>query len=518
MHMFSTGMETLKTISYDHEAAGRRIVSIPSELPFSGHIEELQRIRDAEQRRKTLAAIAENGNIYEAASGLSSYLVIAEFPHLDLLTIVSMAVSGDPAGIKLLYASMLAVQPAALMIGRMADFHNINRVMDRITNKKESHAEISEAEGWFSKKVMLLSMSKKLPETIEYDAERPWRSWSEGVRRALAEADDRWDEAVGERAKAEIEALDMKIRDIVASLDPDRRAALAIYLGSLSEENIFKMQALSESIGKSRSDPLILRRGLENIWKNVIDSLRESEAGSLLAEMFETQAKQTHTWPQLKAGASLIRSLNMHPEIRKVSGAVDLPSCLYQFITCAGDGIIEAMVPKGTRLDALRDSSGFELEGEVLRIDLARISRGAFVDEEGLPINVDWTLATLDKELSYKSLVLCYMDNDSFLVELLNNPKVSAKPGIVELISMRCRSLRVLSLVASRRELFTGFSNKKVPLNLLMSPSKIPLTLLRKFVHVRYVDKMTLRRLTERGGNIRQDVRREIQRYLESAH
>jgi len=511
-------METLKTIAYDFEATGRRIITIPSELPFSDHFEGLLKIRDFELRHKQLSAIAESDNPYKLSASLSQHLLIAESPHLDLLTVLQMAGSGDPAGIRLLYASMLAVEPAALMIGKMADFHNIRRVMDRIQRKKQKHAELGEAEEWFSRKVMLLSTAQKLPDTSEYDAERPWLSWSEGVRRALSEADDRWDEAVSERAVSEIEALNMRIRNIVASLDSDRRSAVAIYLGSMSEENSFRMQAISESIGEGRSDPLILRRGLENIWGNVITSLRESEAGNLLADMFEAQTEKTHTLPQLKAGASLIRSLNMHPEIRKVTGQVDLPSCLYTFITCAGEGIVEATVPKGTRLDALKGSSGFELEDEVLRIDLARISRGTFVDEEGLPINVDWTLATLDMELSYKSLVLCYMDNDSFLVELLNNPKVSAKPGIVELISMRCRSLRVLSLVASRRELFTGFANKKVPLNLLMSPSKIPLTLLRKFVHVRYVDKMTLRRLTERGGNIRQDVRREIQRYLESSH
>jgi hypothetical protein len=180
--------------------------------------------------------------------------------------------------------------------------------------------------------------------------------------------------------------------------------------------------------------------------------------------------------------------------------------------------MIEAMVPKGTRLDALRDSSGFEIEGEVVRIDLARISRGTFVDQDGMPVDVDWTLATLDREMSYKSLVLCYLDNDSFLVELLNNPKAISKPGIVEIIASRCRSLRVLSLVATRRELFTGYVNKNVPLHLLTSPAKIPLTQLRKFVHVRYVDKMTLQRLTGRGGNIREEVRREIRRYLESAH
>jgi hypothetical protein len=338
------------------------------------------------------------------------------------------------------------------------------------------------------------------------------------VRRALSEADDRWDEAVRERAKAEIEALDMKIRNIIASLDPDRRSAVAIYLGSLSEENRFRKQAISEVAGDSGSDPLILRRGLENIWEDMIASLRESEAGCLLAEMFEAQAGKTHTMPQLRAGASLLRSLNMHPELRKSGREIDLPSCIYQFITNAGDGIVEAMVPKGTKLDALRDSSGFEIEDEVVRIDLARISRGTFVDEDGMPIDVDWTMATLDKEMSYKSLVLSYLDNDTFLVELLNNPKAVAKPGIVQIIATRCRSLRVLSLLATRRTCFTGFVNKNVPLALLENPSKIPLTQLRKFIHVRYVDKMTLQGLTGKGGNIREEVRREIRRYLDSAH
>ena len=511
-------METLRTLSYDFEAAGRKIVTIPSELVFSDLYEELKKVRDFEQRHKELTAIAESGNHYELSAALSSHLLIAEYPHLDLMTILYMAGANDPAGIKLLYASMLAIQPATVMIGKMADFHNIRRVMDRIDKKRNSHVTLSEAEEWFSKKVMLLSMSQKLPDTSDYDPERPWHSWSEGVRRALSEADDRWDEAVSERAKAEVEALDMKIRSIVASLDPDRRAAVAIYLGSLSEENRFKMQALDETIGDGRSDPLILRRRLENIWENMIASLRESEAGNLLADMFDAQSQKTHTLPQLKAGASLLRSLNMHPEFRQVAGSVDLPSCLYQFIVSAGDGIVEAMVPKGTRLDAIRDSSGFEFKDEVITIDLARISRGTFVDDDGMPINVDWTLATLDKQLSFKSLVLSYMDNDSFLVELLNNPKASSKPGVVDLISVRCRSLRVLTLVATRRELFTGFANKNVPLNLLLSPCKIPLSALRKFVHVRYVDKMTLAKIAGRGGQIREEVRREINRYLQSAH
>jgi hypothetical protein len=511
-------METVKTISYDHEAAGRRVVTIPSALPFGDHYEGLTKVRDYERRVRSLSSIAEEKNIYKRSVALSQHLAISDYPHLDLLTVLSMAGSSEMSGIRLLYASMLAVKPAAVLVEKMAGFPNVRRMMGRITRKKAAHAELSESEDWFARKVMLLSMSKKLPGASDQDPERPWLNWGEGVRRALAEADDRWDEALSERAKAEVDALDMKIRGIVAALDPERRSSLSIYLGSLSEENSFTRAAVSELAEDGRSDPLIIRRGLADQWDSLISGLRESEAGELMATMFEAQAAKAHTHPQLRAGASLIRSLNMHPEINRSKRNVDLPSALHDYVINAGDGIIEAMVPKGTRLDAINGSSGFDLEGEVLTVDLARISRGTFVDDEGMPVDVDWTLATLDKELSYKSLVLCYMDNDSFLVELLNNPKAISKPGIVELISARCRSLRVLTLVATRRDLFTGFTNKNVPLNLLMSPSKIPLTLLRKFIHVRYVDKMTLQRLIGRGGNIREEVRREIRRYLDSAH
>jgi hypothetical protein len=38
-------METMRTISYDFEAAGRKIVPIPSEMPFSGMFEGLKTIR-----------------------------------------------------------------------------------------------------------------------------------------------------------------------------------------------------------------------------------------------------------------------------------------------------------------------------------------------------------------------------------------------------------------------------------------------------------------------------------------
>jgi hypothetical protein len=109
---------------------------------------------------------------------------------------------------------------------------------------------------------------------------------------------------------------------------------------------------------------------------------------------------------------------------------------------------------------------------------------------------------------------MTYMDNDSFLAELLNNPKAASKPGVIASIALRCRSSRILTMIANRRDLYTGFAGKEVPLNLLMNPVRIPVTTLRKFVHVRYIDRPTLQRLSGRGSPAREEIRREISRYL----
>jgi hypothetical protein len=133
-----------------------------------------------------------------------------------------------------------------------------------------------------------------------------------------------------------------------------------------------------------------------------------------------------------------------------------------------------------------------------------------------VPREIDWFEVQKNKGLSYKSLVMSYMDNDSFLAELLNNPKAIGKPGIVALIALRCRSSKVLSIISNRRELYTGFSNKQVPFNLLVNPAKMSVSSLRKFIHVRYIDRVTLQRLSSRGSAAREEVRREIARYLNS--
>jgi hypothetical protein len=167
-------------------------------------------------------------------------------------------------------------------------------------------------------------------------------------------------------------------------------------------------------------------------------------------------------------------------------------------------------------LKVLLDLPGFDLHQKVLAIDVRRVPAAHFLDIDHLPRDVDWANIHQDQAVSYRTLVMTYIDNDQFIMELLNNPRVLAQPGIIALVSQRARSMRVLTVIANRRDLYTGFANKEVPLNLLLNPSKVPVSAIRKFIHVRFIDKTTLVRLAGKGSQIREEVRREIQHYLGS--
>ncbi|MBN2072196.1 MAG: hypothetical protein JW814_12140 [Candidatus Krumholzibacteriota bacterium] len=510
-------MSTQRTLTYDEKSTGPKAIAFPPELQFYPHLEELGHISSLGTKKDSLKNFAGIENVYERLRDLISFISLSEKPFLEILRIAAMALLGDEGGLRLLYTLFMAIPAKERFIEELVDFPSTCRVMQRIRKKEDSGIELLENEKWFKQKISMLSISHPLPGVNSSSVESPWLSWSEGVHRAISDPDDKWDEAVLERAINELEAEDLRIRSMIASIDPDLKSRLSISLGARSEEIRWKKQILRETVGETGSSTLFLQRKLAESWPEVLEELRKSKAGSLLARMFEIQKEKTHTYPQLKNGAAVIRGLLMHPALQRTTRTPDILSCLQIYIESAADGKLEIVLPLGKKIIGITDIEGFSIRDRVLSVDLSRLFSGHFADENDLPVDVDWMEMNLGKSLSYKSLVMSYLDNDSFLIQLLNNPKATSKPGIVSLVAQRSRSLRVLALVANRRDLYTGFTNKAVPMNLIMNPAKIPLTTLRKFIHIRYVDKMTLIKLGQRGGGqVREEVRREIDRYLRS--
>lgn len=508
-------MAETKTLIYDDKVAGRKVLPLPLELPFTRYLDELVKYASTGETKTTIVKLARGDTIYEVSNNLSAYLASAKEPHVEVLRIAGLAASGEPEGFKLMYALLLAVPPIGVLIEELADFRHVVRIMSRIDAKEKADKELMESEEWFKKKVVLCTISHELPNS-DTQQEELWLRWKEGVRLAFLDPDRRWDTAVLERVKIELEALDLRIKMIVTKLNIDVHGESILFLSALREETKWRIQAVEEAKQHAGSSTLIVHRKLGERWDGILEALRATEVGTLIADLFVTQATKTHSYTHCKTGAAILHALTTHPALQSHFRKLDNLSCLSLFIHHAGGQILDVMLPIGSKLKALLNLPGFRLNGRLLTIDLRRIPAAHFVDQDDLPREVDWSEIGKDIGISYKSLALIYIDNDNFLAKLLDNPKAVGKPGVIAAISQRCRSPRILSIISNRRELYTGFANKEVPLNLLLNPARVPLTSLRKFIHVRYIDKMSLSRLANKGSGIRGEVRREVQRYLSS--
>jgi hypothetical protein len=114
----------------------------------------------------------------------------------------------------------------------------------------------------------------------------------------------------------------------------------------------------------------------------------------------------------------------------------------------------------------------------------------------------------------WKGLVLSNITRDTLINGFLSNPKCTRVPGLVECVVVNSRSLQILSTIAMKRDLHTGHQNKGVPAALLRSRCKIPMSLLRRFVHIRFVTRAELKDLSLRAS--RPEVAKEVEDYLKT--
>lgn len=115
-----------------------------------------------------------------------------------------------------------------------------------------------------------------------------------------------------------------------------------------------------------------------------------------------------------------------------------------------------------------------------------------------------------------RKLVLDNIMSTSVLLEYLRDPKVTSIPGLVAEVVNRTRNPQVIEVVVGNRALHTGFANKAVPLACLRSPVNVPVKTLRKFIHVKYVSKVDLKRLANDRTGVRREIGVEVARYLDS--
>jgi hypothetical protein len=300
-----------------------------------------------------------------------------------------------------------------------------------------------------------------------------------------------------------------------------RRISRVLPLLTRQEEGIRDAQVLVAAW--PATDALLQRRPAlldlleERPYAKLVESLRHRSGGRELAQVLRLLPQRLPATRDLMFVTAVVAQLLRTPRSRDVAANTDSAHCL---LVC-----LQVMQPDGSvslRLDRRGLAQNRELlqrlglavqPSGVVRLAYDAVRHHAMLDPAGAPMLVP---PQRPEANDIRQLVLDNMQNEHILVGLLGNPRVVASAGLVETIVNRTRSIKVLLDIANRRELHSGSANRNVPLALLSHPSNIPVSALRKFVHVRYVDRVSLASMANRGTRVRPEVRSMATQYLKS--
>jgi hypothetical protein len=116
--------------------------------------------------------------------------------------------------------------------------------------------------------------------------------------------------------------------------------------------------------------------------------------------------------------------------------------------------------------------------------------------------------------VSVRELIQRQLSNDAFIVGILENTRITSLPGIVPMIALHARSIRVIDKILNSRNLITGPANKDVARLILMNPTRVPVQSLKPIISVRFVSRVDLERMSRPTSEVRPEVRTEIVNYL----
>lgn len=331
----------------------------------------------------------------------------------------------------------------------------------------------------------------------------------------------------------ELRALEIRAADLAGSVDPFAATRVARTLPMLAEIDA-DVRNLGDFLGRmedGRAGGILAEH--VTVMREVLDPDEEKRVRDLLERSTELRLAwrllrglDRNPLPQRTLAWFSDRVLAVGQHLREKGyrrRPLDVAACALIVLDHYRDG--QVRVPASARvLDVLRESPvehvDFPDDGMVMVLDRERARRMPLPHGLPLPrlplVNIDKFAIERQQEVSVKDLVMDNINNTSVLLGLLKNQKVTSTPGIIALIVSRARNMRVLDVICNTRSLHSGHANKDVPLSVLKSPMNIPIKTLRKFVSVRYVSKIELKRLEVDRSAVRREVADEIRAYLKS--
>jgi hypothetical protein len=208
--------------------------------------------------------------------------------------------------------------------------------------------------------------------------------------------------------------------------------------------------------------------------------------------------------------------------VRNLVAVATLSRCLHSPSAPALTWIrhaLENSTPEGFKIDAGNDIGKLKRHIERCAVEVrGTIISGSFEGASFIPL-IGTDMLTRkeehdDADLSPRELVARCINNDLLLIRLLENPRISGAPGVVQHIATVSRSLSVLQKIALTGELYSGYANNGVPLALLRNPTHLPLNLLRPFINIRHVPFNDLKAILNNPYGIRPDVLQEVKQFI----
>jgi hypothetical protein len=330
-------------------------------------------------------------------------------------------------------------------------------------------------------------------------------------------------------ARLELDAAELRAARLAGRIDPSVAAQVSRTMPMLGgiDEDVRDLRAFLARLEESRrlallhEHVLLMRDHLsaeqEALFVARLESCAELQLLRRLLRSLERSPMSTRTLgrfvERLLATGDVLNRLGLRGRELDVVEAALIVLDFHRdgaLVIPAGDPVLDALGAHGL--------AGVQRREGALRVGLGPSLGRPDPLPLGLPVpapgDEEESSSSRREDRSVKKLLATHVNNSGIMLGLFRNPKVVSTPGAVAFVAQRTRSLRVLEAIAENRRLYSGQANRDVPLLLLKSPLPLPIKSLRRFINVRYVSKIDLRRLAADRSAIRREVGDEIVRYL----
>ena len=456
--------------------------------------------------------------------------------------ILASAVRGESSGVAVLAGFLAVDAPGEMLVERVREFSNVHREAGRYrraldhghTLGKAEHALLHELEDidrqWAERWPEPSAAAKARDRGPAWRCRRAFGSIVAELE-ATGNLDPGSIDALVRLARLELDALEQRASSLAGAINPysARHVSHVMPILGAVDTDLRDMRRFVDQLEQSR------KVGIFHEQVPAVSEHLDAPDEKRLRERLEQEETLQLLWRVLRgldrnplAQRALAyfcdRVLEMGDALRH-AGLRDQPLDLLSSVLCVldlhRDGVLQLPVsaPVGRALAEAKIEGVDVGEGNV-RVVLDPAAARRLALPYGLPLPAVEEADRLEQEKkeeeTVKDLVMANLNNTSVLLGLLKNQKVVNTPGVVALVVSRSRNMRVLDTVCTMRNLHSGFANKDVPIALLRSPMNIPIKVLRKFVNVRYVSKVELRRLGKDRSAIRREVAEEVDAYLRS--